>query len=62
MHGINLNSRLTEKINSTGKKTHKTLDMIHDDEMARCISTAAALCNRNSVDISDILDKFQKIA
>ncbi len=56
-HSINLNSRLTERINSTGKKNIKTLDMIHDDELPKCISTAVALCKSHRVDISEILSK-----
>jgi hypothetical protein len=58
-HGINLNSRITNYMNASGKKTApKTLSMIHDDELPDCISTAVALCNRNNVDISGILQKI----
>lgn len=57
-HGINLNSRITNYMNTSGRKTApKTLDMIHDDELSDCISTAVALCNRNKVDISAIINK-----
>lgn len=61
-HSINLNSRITNHINSTGKKNVKTLDMIHDDELSDCISTAVAMCKHNKVDISDIIAKFDKSA
>jgi hypothetical protein len=57
-YSINLNSRLTAKINETGRKNHKVLDMIHDDEMSKCISTAVALCNSHSIDISEIISKY----
>jgi len=57
-HGINLNSRITNYMNDSGKKTKpKTMDMIHDSELSRCISTAVALCRSHSVDISEILAK-----
>lgn len=61
-HSINLNSRITNYINDTGKKNVKTLDMIHDNELQSCISTAVALCRQNKVDISDIIGKFDKTA
>jgi phage anti-repressor protein len=57
-HGINLNSRITNYMNTSGKKTApKTLSMIHDDELPDCISTAVALCNRNNINISAIISK-----
>ena len=57
-HGINLNSRITNYMNDSGKKTKpKTMDMIHDSELSRCISTAVTLCRSHSVDISEILAK-----
>ena len=59
-HGININSRLTNQINKTGKKSIKTLSMIHDEELAACISTAVALCKSNHVLIEDILSKYQE--
>jgi prophage antirepressor-like protein len=61
-HSINLNARMTNYLNSTGKKNVKTLDMIHDNELMECISTAVALCRHNKVDISDIINKFNKTA
>jgi anti-repressor protein len=56
-HGININSRITAKTNATGKKTIKTLDMIRDDELSRCIGTAAALARHFGVTVTEILDK-----
>lgn len=63
-HGINLNSRITNFMNSYGKKTQpKTLDMIHDDdELQACISTVVALAKHNNVDIKEIISKFHKTA
>lgn len=57
-HGINLNVRITHYLNNTGKKTKpRTLDMLDDSELQKALSTAAALCRENNVDISDIIDK-----
>lgn len=57
-HGINLNARITHYLNNTGKKTKpRTLDMLDDSELQKALSTAAALCRENNVDISDIIDK-----
>ena len=57
-HGINLNARITHYLNNTGKKTKpRTLDMLDDFELQKALSTAAALCRENNVDISDIIDK-----
>lgn len=57
-HSINLNSRITNYMNDSGKKTKpSTLSMIHDSELSRCISTAVALCRSHKVDISEILAK-----
>ena len=61
-HSINLNARLTAKINSTGKKNYKKLDMIHDEELSACISTAVALCKASRIEIAGILNKFQETA
>lgn len=56
-HGINLNSRITNYLNTTGKKTKpKTLDMIDDTELANVISTAVSLCRENDVEIDDLLN------
>lgn len=57
-HGINLNARITHFLNNTGKKTKpRTLDMLDDSELQKALSTAAALCRENNVDILDIIDK-----
>lgn len=59
-HSINLNLRITNYMNNSGKKTRpKTLDMIHSDEVPACISTAVALCKNNCVSIEDILQKYK---
>lgn len=56
-HGINLNSRITNYLNTTGKKTKpKTLNMIDDSELANAISTAVSLCRENDVDIDELLN------
>lgn len=56
-HGINLNSRITNYLNTTGKKTKPTtLDMIDDSELANAISTAVSLCRENNVEIDDLLN------
>lgn len=56
-YGINLNSRITNYLNITEKKTKpKTLDMIDDSELANAISTAISLCKENDVDIKELLN------
>lgn len=56
-HGINLNLRITNYLNTTGKKTKpKTLDMIDESELANAVSTAVALCKENNIDIEDLLN------
>lgn len=58
-YSININLRISKAMESSGRKTKpKTMDMIHDDELSRCISTAVALCRSHSVDISEILAKY----
>ena len=43
-HSINLNSRITNYLNTSGKKTKpKTLDMLDDSELSSAISTAVSL-------------------
>lgn len=54
-HSININSRITNHINTTGKKP-KTLNMIDDSELANAISVAVSLCRENNVEIDDLLN------
>lgn len=54
-YSINLNSRITNHINITGKKP-KTLDMIDDSELANAISVAVSLCRENNIQVSDLLN------
>ncbi len=57
-YGINLNLRITNRLNSSGKKTKpKTLDMLTDEELPQALSTATAMCRENNIDISDIIQK-----
>lgn len=57
-HSINLNSRITNYLNNTGKKTKpKTLDMLDDSELSSALSTIVAMCRENEVDISETLNK-----
>jgi prophage antirepressor-like protein len=59
-YSIHLNLRITNWRNETGRKTGpKTLDMIHDEELPACISTAVALCRNNGITIDDILNKYK---
>lgn len=56
-HGINLNSRITNHLNSSGKKTKpRTLDMIDDSELPNAISTIVSMCRENDVDIDELLN------
>lgn len=56
-HSINLNLRITNYLNSSGKKTKpKTLDMLDDSELSSAISTAVSLCRENEVDIDYLLN------
>ena len=57
-HGINLNSRITNFLNTSGKKTKpKTLEMLDDSEIQKALSTAVSICREHNVDISSLLDK-----
>jgi prophage antirepressor-like protein len=59
-HSININLRISNYMESSGKRTKpSTLNMIHEDELAKCIGTAAALCRSKGVDISEVLAKYQ---
>lgn len=56
-HGINLNSRITNYLNTSGKKTKpKTLDMIDDSELSNAISTIVSMCRENEVEIDELLN------
>ena len=56
-YSINLNSRITNYLNTTGKKTKpKTLDMLDDSEIPNALSTIVSMCKENEVDISEILN------
>lgn len=53
---INLNSRITNHLNNSGKKTKpKTLDMLDNSELASAISVAVSLCKENDLDISNLI-------
>ena len=60
-HGININSRITNYLNDTGKKTKpKTLDMLYDkEELTKGLQTIIAMCRDNQVSIDDILEKHK---
>lgn len=56
-HSINLNLRITNYLNTSGKKTKpKTLDMLDDSELSSAISTAVSLCRENEVNIDYLLN------
>lgn len=60
-HGININARITNYLNKTGRRTKpKTLDMLDDSELAVALSTITAMCRENGVDISDTIKKKLK--
>ena len=55
-HSININSRVTNYLNKTGKRTKpKTLNMLDDSEISKAIATIISMCNEENVDISDII-------
>lgn len=55
---LNLNSRITNYLNSSGKSTKpKTLDMFHDSELPNALSTIVSMCREKELDISEILNK-----
>lgn len=55
-YSINLNSRITNYLNISGKKTKpKTLDMLDDSEIPCAISTIVSMCRENEVEIDDLL-------
>lgn len=54
-HGININSRITHCLNTTGKKP-KTLDTLDDSEISNAISTIVSMCREKEIDIDDLLN------
>lgn len=60
-HSINLNSRITNYLNTSGKRTKpKTLDMLDDSEIPSALSTVVAMCKENEVNIDGILNNKAK--
>ena len=60
-HSINLNSRITNYLNTTGKKTKpKTLEMLDDSEIPCAISTIVSMCRENEVEIDTLLSNKTK--
>lgn len=56
-HSINLNSRITNYLNTFGKKTKpKTLDMLDDSEISSALSTIVSMCRENEIDIDYLLN------
>lgn len=56
-HGINLNARITNYLNTSGKKTKpKTLDMLDNSELPSAISTIVSMCRESEIDIDDLLN------
>lgn len=56
-HSINLNLRITNYLNTSGKKTKpKTLDMLDDSEISSAISTIVSMCRENEIDIDYLLN------
>lgn len=56
-YSINLNSRITNYLNTSGKKTKpKTLDMLDDSEISSAISTIVSMCRENEIDIDHLLN------
>ncbi len=56
-HSINLNLRITNYLNTSGKKTKpKTLDMLDDSEISSAISTIVSMCRESEIDIDYLLN------
>lgn len=61
-YSININSRITNYLNKTGKKTKpKTLEMLSDDELVDALKTIVSMCENKKVDISDLIVKKKKM-
>lgn len=58
-YGININSRMTNYLNNTYKKTKpQTLSMLRNkEELTMGLKTAIAMCREENLEISDILGK-----
>ena len=57
-YGININARITNHLNKSGKLTKpRTLDMLDDSELPDALSTITAMCREKNADISEILHK-----
>lgn len=52
-HGISLQQRQTNHMNTTGKKI-KTLDLLTDDEVPMGVQTAISLCITHGIEIDDL--------
>ena len=56
-YSINLNSRITNYLNTSGKKTKpKTLDMLDDSEVSSALSTIVSMCRESEIDIDYLLN------
>lgn len=61
-YGINLNSRITHYLNTSGKRTKpKTLDFLDESEIEKAASTIVTMCRENKVDITEELKKYGNI-
>lgn len=59
-HSININSRITNYLNKTGKRTKpKTLDILDDSEIPNAIATIISMCNEENIDISDVIKHYK---
>lgn len=59
--GINLNLRIANFINVSGRKrSPKTLDMIHNEELRACLRIAIAICKVNNIYIRDVIKKLKE--
>ena len=61
-YSININSRITNYLNTSGKKTKpKTLSMLKTpEEISNGVSTAISMCKENNIDISEILNHYNE--
>ena len=61
-YSINLNSRITHYLNTSGKRTKpKTLDLLDESEIEKAASTIVTMCRENKVDITEELKKYGNI-